>query len=75
MVGADQIGYWVGRLADLHGRNYGEMSVEKAKNMLVYCACVESAVTGFLIKHHIQSYDPGPPNDPARHPGKGRKDA
>ena len=27
------------------------LSVETAKNMLVLCACVESAVTGFLIKH------------------------
>ena len=25
--------------------------METAKNLLVLCACVESAVTGFLIKH------------------------
>lgn len=54
MVGPERIGHWVEMLKDEYGKEPGAMSVETAKNMLVLCACVESAVTGFLIKHETR---------------------
>jgi hypothetical protein len=54
MVGPERIGHWVEMLKDEYGKEPGNLSVETAKNLLVLCACVESAVTGFLIKHETQ---------------------
>jgi hypothetical protein len=54
MAGPDRIGQWVELLRAEHGKNYGALSVESAKNMLVLCACVESALTGYLIRHETE---------------------
>lgn len=54
MVGPERIGRWVDLLKDEYGKDAGALSVETAKNLLVLCACVESAVTGFLIKHETR---------------------
>ena len=55
MVGPETIDAWIAQLNAEHRRNCGEMSADKAKNMLVLCSCVESAVTAYLIKHRLET--------------------
>lgn len=54
MVGPDRIDSWIDQLAAEQAGNVGEMSVEKAKNMLALCACIQTAATAFLLKHQME---------------------
>ncbi len=59
MVGPDRIDGWIDQLKSEHLKNGQELTIDKAKTMLALCACIETAVTGFLIRHQLEERSHG----------------
>jgi len=59
MVGPDRIEAWIDQLKSEHVKNGCELTVDKAKTMLTLCACIEAAITGFLIRHKLEEHSHG----------------
>ena len=54
MVSTETVADWAGRLNDKAQAFALAGSPEKASDILVLCACVESAITAYLIKHRLE---------------------
>ncbi len=54
MDSTETVADWAGRLNDKAQAFVTSGSPEKARDILVLCACVESAITAYLIKHKME---------------------
>ena len=54
MVGPERMENWIDQLRIERAKNGGELTVEKAKNMLALCSCIQASVTGFLTLHDLR---------------------
>ena len=54
MVRTEKLGEWTTLLEKETQAFCQRQSPERARNMLMLCACVEAAITGYLIRHKME---------------------